>query len=282
MPVYGSGADFPNEVVILERPHAFWQHGMKRTYFGLSELEPAIRAACAIYGLVSDAYRDAKGLPIWNQLGSVSRAVDTDLLALFGYADRIQQQQTKRKGAVTTTEGMAPFMAKRLGDYYRYVSDYYDRILKEERNKMGLIEELVDRYAAFYRAKGRAAYARLRPLSLAAEAVLDSPPVLDRESLRLQVEGSILALLDRILNVSADGWVPVEARPLTERHRRVREFAEYFLGKVFEEYCDGDRATLRQRLNRLKNGAEAVYVQKYSRKTDGSQVTSTEQNEEQV
>jgi CRISPR-associated protein Csc3 len=277
IPVYASGADFPSAVTLLDRPHAFWQHGMKRSRFGLSELELAIKAGSALYGLVSEAYRDGKGYPVWNQLGTVSRALDTDPLAVFGFADRIQQQ-AKGKGEVTTTEGMSAFLAKRLTDYYGYITGYYERILKEEQNKMGLIEGLVDHYAAFYRAKGRAAHARLRPLSLAAEAVLDSPPVLDRESLRSQVEGSILATLDRIANQGAEGWIPSEAWPEAERQRLVKEFAEYFLSKVFEEYCRGDRATLRQRLNRLKNGAEAVYVQKYTRRASENEVASQGQN----
>lgn len=269
IPIYTSGADFPNEMMILDRPHSFWVHGMKRAYFGLSELEAAIKAACALYGLVSEAYRDSAGFPIWNQLGTVSRAIDTDSLAIFGYADRIQHQQTRGKGAVTTTDGMAPFLAKRLSDYYCFFTNYCHRVLKEEGSKMGLIEGLVDHYAMFYRASGRAAYARLRPLTEAARVVLESPPELDRESLHLQIEGVILALLDRILDRSADGWVPPEARPTAERARLVKEFAGYFLTEIFEKYCQGDRALLRQRLNLLKNGAEAVYIQKYGQKQAG-------------
>jgi len=48
-----------------------------------------------------------------------------------------------------------------------------------------------------------------------------------------------------------------------ERTPLVEEFARYFLDEVFGNYCKGERALLRQRLNLLMNGCEAYYVQTY-------------------
>lgn len=284
-PLYPTGADFPTptDMVVLDGVHSFWQHGMKRISFGLSDLEPAINAACAFYGLVSEAFRDGSGFVIWNQLGTVGRELDSDPLSVFGYADRIQSQAAKSKTPVTTTDGMSPSMAERLLSYYRFITAYYRDIVGEGGERMGMIEGLVDRYAAFYRAKGRAAYARLRPLSLAAEVVLDSPPELEAADLQLQIEGRINAMLDGVRDRMTEGWIPQGAWSDTERQPLVEAFAAYFLEEVFRKYCNRDRATLRARLNLLKNGAEAVYVKKYGiKQTEADQPKPVEEETSHV
>ncbi len=283
-PLYPTGADFPTptDMVVLDGVHSFWQHGMKRISFGLSDLEPAINAACAFYGLLSEAFRDGSGFVIWNQLGTVGRELDSDPLSVFGYADRIQSQAAKGK-TVVTTDGMSPYMAERLLSYYRLITNYYREIVGEGGESMGMIEGLVDRYAAFYRAKGRAAYARLRPLSLAAEVVLDSPPELEDADLQLQIEGRINAMLDGVRDRVTEGWIPQGAWLDAERQPLVEAFAAYFLEEVFVNYCHRDRATLRARLNLLKNGAEAVYVKKYGiKQTEADQPKPVEEETSHV
>jgi CRISPR-associated protein Csc3 len=167
---------------------------------------------------------------------------------------------------VTSTDGMAPYLAERLTDYYTYITYYYQTILGEGGSKMGLIEALVDKYASFYRARGRAAFGRLRPISLAADVILDSPPELDRESLQLQIEGRIFAMLDGVRDRVTEGWIPKGAWTDAERQPFVEDFARYFLEDIFDGYCHKDRALLRTRLNLLKNGCEAIYVKKYGMK----------------
>ena len=284
-PTYPTGADFPvpTDMVVIDGAHSFWQHGMKRLSFGLTDLEPAIKSACAMYGLLSEAYKDGSGFAIWNQLGAVARELDSDPLAVFGYADRIESQQSKGKTTVTSTDGMAPYLAERLTDYYGYITDYYQTILGEGGSRMAMIEDLVDKYASFYRARGRAAFGRLRPISLAADVVLDSPTELDRPSLQLQIEGRIFAMLDGVRDRVTEGWIPKGAWTDAERQPFVEEFARYFLVSIFDEYCHSDRAMLRKRLNLLKNGAEAVYIKKYGTKqTDASDTVQAETSEEVV
>lgn len=267
-PPYPSGADFPDptDVVVLDGPHPSWLHAMGRGTFKLTDLGPAIRAAMAVYGLTADAYRDSRGYTIWNQLGRVSRDVGADPLAVFGLADRIASQWAKGKTTVTAIDGMTPFLAERLLRDYQAVTTYRQTVLHEQgADRMSMIETLVDKYARFYRASGRAAYARLRPLGLAADVVLDSPPELGPDDLQLQIEGRIGAMLDGVRDRVTQGFIPRGAFTDAERVPLVEDFARYFLTEVFQGYCGGERARLRVRLNLLKNGAEAVYVKKYSR-----------------
>ncbi|MDD4518908.1 MAG: type I-D CRISPR-associated protein Cas10d/Csc3, partial [Limnochordia bacterium] len=269
LPVYTSGADFP-ETVVLDSPHQYWHHFMRKTRFRLDEIEDAILAAVAVYGITSDAYRDSRGFPIWNQLGSVAAKVGSDPLSVFGYADRITSQIGRGKNTVLTTDGLTPQIAKMLICYQDFVASYYESLRLGGENRMGMIRELVDRYAVFYRATRRSAHARLRPVSLAAEVVLKSPVELDKESLQLQIEGRLLELLDGVRNNMIDGWIPAGAYKDDERAPLVSEFARYFLGEVFEDYCHGDLSILRQRINLIKKGCEAYYVQSYSFKKDDS------------
>ncbi len=268
LPIYGSGADFA-ATVILDGPHAFWQHGMRRTYYRLDELAPAILAACALYGLTSDAYRDGSGFPVWNQIGSVARALETDPLAVFHYADRIHAAQNKARrsgkgaaaGVMAETGGMSPAMARRLTRYHQTLSRYDQELELGRDDRMGVVKGIVDRYTCFYRAEGFAAYARLRPLLLAADVILDSSPADCDEDLHLMIQGALQAFLDRVRNPNgAQGFIPEGARKTAEAAPLVAEFARYMLAEVFRGYCGGDRVVLRQRLNRLMNGCEAYYV----------------------
>lgn len=292
-PPFVSSADFP-ETVILDAPHSFWQHGLKKTHFRLHELGPvrhqnigatldlggAVQAALALYSLVSEAYRDGRGFVMWNQLGGVARAIESDPLAVFRYADRIKAQQSKRSNI--SSDGMTPWLAERLQIYYRHITDYYQACHLGGKNHMGMIQTTVDKYDTFYRARKPSAYARLRPLTLAVDAILDSPHELDDESLGHQVNGVIMAFLDRIRSRDAaiTGYIPKGMHKNENLIPAVEAFSDYVIRDLFYGYCRGDRALLRKRLNLLKNGCEAYYVSKHSRKSDtAAQDTATQEED---
>lgn len=283
LPPYTSGADFP-ETVVIDAPHSFWQHGMKKTFFRLDELKAALQTNLAMYGLLSEAYKDGKGYAIWNQLGSVARKLDSDPLSVFGYADRISSQQSKGKATVTKTDGLTPWLAERLSIYYDHITTYYQTYKLGGVNEMPLIKDTVDKYAAFYRAKGSkgssaSAYARLRPFSMAVDSILRSPTndVLDDESLRLQIQGSLLAFLDRIRGGDAaiKAYIPAGKSKNEILHPLVKDFTNHMIDEVFGRYCNNDRAVLRKRLNDLKNGCEAYYILEVGKKD-----TNEPQNQE--
>lgn len=242
VPLHNSGADFAGTVILDSAP-LYWQHLAGKMVFRLDELPATLKLSAGLHSLAAEAYRSG-GFPDWDRVCSVSRNLKTDPLWVFGYADRIAQG-----------DGMFPAMAERLIRYYELIGG----------DRMGLIARLVEGYTAFYRATSYAAHARLRPLSIAADVVLKGDP-LDRDSLLREISGEIEAFLGRVHGRMADGFAPLKGE---EERRAVDAFAELFLEEVFEEYCGGDRATLRQRLNRLKNACEAEYVRRFGRKKDG-------------
>ena len=285
IPLYTSGADFP-ETVVLDAPHSFWQHGVKKTHFRLDELKAGLQAAIAMYGLLSEAYKDGKGYAIWNQLGSVARRLDSDPLSVFGYADRISSQQSKGKANVNTTDGMTPWLAERLAIYYDHITNYYQTYNLGGKNEMELIKETVDKYTAFYRAKGSkgrsaSAYSRLRPFSLAVDVILRSPTSdeLDDASLRLQINGNLLAFLDRIRSGDSTitAYIPAGRSKNELLHPAVQTFTDHMVDEVFGRYCNRDRAILRKRLNDLKNGCEAYYILHVGKKDDVLETQEKEQ-----
>jgi CRISPR-associated protein Csc3 len=276
LPLYTSGADFP-ETVVLDGPHSFWQHGIKKTTFRLDELEESLHAALALYGLVSEAYKDSKNYIIWNQLGPVARNLDSDALSIFGYADRISSQASKGKSTVTSTDGMAPWLAQRLMMYYKHITNYYQKYQLGGENEMELIKETVEKYTTFYRAKGSkgrsaSAYSRLRPLNIAIDTILRLPTTdeLDDQSLQLQINGGLLAFLDRIRggDKTITGFIPKGMSKNEVLYPAVVAFTHHVVEEVLGRYCNNDRAILRKRLNDLKNGCEAYYVLNFTKKDD--------------
>lgn len=264
-PPFATGANFPdkNTQVILDGPHPYWAHAFGKTSFRLTDLGPSLRAAFAVYGLTHDAYKDSRKFTLWNQLGHVAREVESDPLNVFGFADRIASHQKVQ------SDGMTPWLAQKLLDTHHDYVFYLEHIAQQKGvDRMSMIEGLVDGYATFYRATARSAYARLRPLSLAAEVVLDAPPELGRDDLILQIEGRIHAFLDGVRDRVTQGYIPKGAFTDAERRGPIEAFATLFVTQVFEEYCKGERSVLRKRLNGLKNGAEAVYIKRYARRSE--------------
>ena len=83
--------------------------------------------------------------------------------------------------------------------------------------------------------------------------------------------------MKRIWSNNADGWDPIvmvkgattsrEARKTASWDKQLA-FADLFIERVFNQYCNGDRATLRERLNRLRSAARFYYLQNYGRQAE--------------
>lgn len=257
LPPYNSGSDF-KETVVLDGVHTYWHHSMKETFFRLDQLKNAIPAAFSLYTITAQAYRDNKKNPIWNAINTVAQNLDTSPLYVFHYADRIQENRKQEKRKVND---QSIGVALDLLQYHQSLVDYYGG-----DDDMEMIKELVDRYARFYRAKGFAAYARLRPLNIAADKVLRSQPNTSKEDIQLMLEGYLLALVDGVLNNTIDGFVPKGAAK--EKQQLVEDFAQFFLEKVFYDYCRGERSLLRQNINLIRHAAEACYIKSYLKKSE--------------
>ncbi|WP_414754686.1 type I-D CRISPR-associated protein Cas10d/Csc3 [Anabaena sp. CCY 9910] len=267
LPPYDSGADF-KETAVLDGVHTYWQHSIGKSSFRLDELLTAIPAAFAVYALTSQAYRDSRSFPVWNALNNVSQSLDTSPLYVFHYADRILENIKKEERKKKTNQLNEPsiIVAAKLLNYYQLLIDYY-----QCPSPMKMIEELVNKYAQFYRASGKnsSAYTRLRPLNIAARVILESQPNTAEDDLQLMIEGYLFSLVDGVLNNNNEGYIPSDVvKDKNLRQAVIEEFAKYFVKEVFNNYCRSERSLLRQNINLIRHAAEAWYIKQYIKKPE--------------
>lgn len=153
---------------------------------------------------------------------------------------------------------------------------------------MSFIRQIVDAYAAFYRAENlKAAYAVLRPLATALDVTVDSDPKTSPDDLLLLVAGALNDEQERIRSNQADGFDPIATNKslgsyperLALSREAIERFAQLFLDEVFVNYCNGDRGILRERANRIRSAARFYYLSKYARRDqvteDNDEATTT-------
>lgn len=265
VPLFATAAEF-RETAILDSPHAFARHVLGQDRFRVDEVGEYLIRLLRLYDLHVDVFAE-RGDMHWAQLNAVAKDVATDPLYVFAYYDRKgrRRDQEGRKGGGPS--GIAPW------DLTRYTETYYT--LGGEPG-MGIIGEIVDSYAQFYRARFDrldSAHAVLRPLMTAIEVTVESDPETTLEDLVLLVAGAVNDDQERVRGGQADGFDPIatnkELGSYPERialsRRKVEEFARLFLDKVFVDYCQGDRAMLRERANRIRSAARFYYQQHYGR-----------------
>jgi CRISPR-associated protein Csc3 len=152
---------------------------------------------------------------------------------------------------------------------------------------MSHARELVALSRQFYRAKGYRSNNILRPLSVAAKAVLSIDPRLfgTQEDVTEVVRGELDAFMKRVQH-DAHGLpsprekeeTPQEAAQRREAYRQ--RFAEYFVGTVFYEALHGDMAALRgKQLNLLKNAYEVCYLDAVRHDRQAGKTTDEEAEE---
>lgn len=125
---------------------------------------------------------------------------------------------------------------------------------------MSQARTLTELYMRFYRAKRYNSNSILRPVSIAARAILAADPRLfDREGLVEVVRGELCVFMDRVGSGRADGrYAPGSDRD--SREAAMRQFAEYFVGDIFCGTLRTDKSALRgKQLNLLKNACEVIY-----------------------
>jgi CRISPR type I-D-associated protein Csc3/Cas10d len=138
---------------------------------------------------------------------------------------------------------------------------------------MGVIGQVVHSYHQFYEAEDlRSAYGVLKPLDLAMDATIGSDPKTERDDLALIIAGAVNDLMTRIRDKRADGRDPIwrdtnlsVPERLSKSQRLIETFTDDFLDKLFQGYCNGDRATLRERANRIRSAGHFYYLRNYGR-----------------
>ncbi len=239
LPLFSSGRDF-RETVIFDAPHPYLARLLKTPRLRINQLMHKLCLLSSIYGVNLDTYAQ-KGRPEWKHLNGITRDLETDPLYLFHY---LRKQQ--RSGS----ESFYPKEAK------RYLHIYAD-ILEENVSN---IEQCVDLYTTFYRG-GYETHSILKPVDIVARAIINSPLNIEPDDLLWQIQGELKNWLDRVRSRQATGYAVFRGREIDPKEEpAVREFVKFFYEQIFLTYCQGERGTLRSRINRFKDGCEAYYV----------------------
>ena len=110
-------------------------------------------------------------------------------------------------------------------------------------------------------------HAIVQPIDIAAKCILKDTLNLTAEEIKLEMFQKLMSWLDIVANQGATGRVIASGN---RRAQLVHQFVETFYSEVFLSYAEGQRSVLNSRLNRFKNGCEAVFSQRYSKKVSGS------------
>ncbi len=238
-------ADELDETVFLDAPHDFVADLMGRERITLEGLLPRLQALAAAYFIHIDAHLK-EGDYHWRAIPPLARNLSADPAWAFAYLKKWQRQKK-----------MEALPADKAHIYLQLVE-----ILTSLKGgqTMSHARTLTTQYMQFYRAKRRNSNSILRPISIAAQAILEADPRLfDREGLVEAVYGELRDFMDRVGSGRADGrFAP--GSDWQSREVAMRQFAAYFVGDIFYDTLRGDKSALRgKQLNLLKNACEAIY-----------------------
>ena len=274
--LYTSASDF-RETVRIDGVHEFAKHIFSKESFRIDETAENVERLLRIYSLHLDVYSD-DGVPHWGQLTNVAKDLETDPLYVFQYYDRRQRrgEEDKKKSKGKEARPAADMSRNNgisLQDQQRYMGIYQ---AIGGNGDMDFIGRLVEAYAQFYRAafaKQDSAYAVLRPLGTAIKVVVESDPRIGGEDLLLLVSGAVNDDQERVRADQAEGFDPIVTNKdlgdygtrLVLSRQKIEDFARAVINDCFLTYCDGDRAVLRERTNRIRSAARFYYLTHYGR-----------------
>ncbi len=274
VPLYGSASDF-RETVRLDGAHEFTKYIPGAERFRIDELPANIERLLRVYSLHIDVYYEGNNYH-WGQLTGLAKDLVTDSLYVFQYYDRRERHEGEGKEKNTKSKGKGPQQSTgqrskgiSLHDQQRYMGIYY---AIGGNKDMGFIGRLVDAYAQFYRAtKLDSAYAVLRPLGTVIEVVIESDPRIETDDLLLLVAGAVNDDQERVRSDQAEGFDPIVTNKelgdygtrLALSRKKIEIFAQLFIKDCFGDYCNSDRAVLRERTNRVRSAARFYYLTHY-------------------
>lgn len=261
--LYSSASHF-KETVLLDSAHPFTKYILRSESLRIDETSELVERLLRVYSLHINVYADESNYH-WGQLTNIAKDLATDPLYVFQYYDRYKrrdeerQAKSKNKQNQQISKGISPYERQRYMGVYQAIGG---------NENMGFIGKLVEAYAEFYRAKSLdSAYAVLRPLGTAIDVVIESDPRIAEDDLCLLVAGAVHDDLERIRDDQAEGKNPIlfnkeldYGTRLALTRQKVEEFARLFLKSCFVDYCDSDRAVLRERTNRIRSAARFYYL----------------------
>ena len=242
VPLYHSAEEF-KETVILNAPHPFVTHILKKNRLRIDEVESSLKKLAAVYDINIDAFRDGSK-PKWQHLNGVAGNIESDPLYVFHYLDVFHRKNKKDKEV---------FSHERYLQFYETLGG----------DKMSLIEEVSKRCFKFYSTYNRsirkhnfAPYSVLKIITRIEDVIINSDPKICSTDLKYQAIGEISNMMRLIHSGSAQGsWRLLP----DEETSAIHDLVEYFHSEVFMKNYNGERALLRQARNRFNAGVNAWY-----------------------
>ncbi|KYC39370.1 type I-D CRISPR-associated protein Cas10d/Csc3 [Scytonema hofmannii PCC 7110] len=276
IPPFNDGAEFEETVFLDSAPAAFrvlvgrdkfrldyilegWEENNKQYSAPLNVLT----AAYAIHLDVNAKQNKGKYDSNWGKFSELARDLETSPLNVFSYL----KSWTRRQGVETPSINKIKLYA-----YYFYPCfdphAKYDFQLEKwtvtQASSLNHPRELTERFRKFYRhAKktGRQpipANAILKPIDVAADVILKADTSFSDDALIDLVTAEVFQLMKRVHASRAEGRWMISKKE--EELHAIRDFAEYFVVKVFNESFVGDRARLQGRqMNYIRNTCEYLY-----------------------
>ncbi len=242
LPLYHSSEEF-KETAVLNAPHPFVTHILKKDRLRIDEVKPSLEKLAAVYDINIDAFRDGEK-PKWQHLNGIAANIETDPLYVFHYLDAFRRKNK-----------WDSFPKPKYGDIFipeRYLQ-FYETL---GGNKMSLIEGIAQLCFKFYGPDSFAPNSVLKVISLVEDVIINSESAIDPIDLNWQVRGEIHNLMQRVRSSRAQGYARLHRRDEPEA---IQTLVDYFYQQVFMNQCDGQRAILRSRRNRLNAGINAWY-----------------------
>ncbi len=297
-PLYNSASDFL-ETVVLDAPHQAIRYALPQSsarlrldeLYGDRKDGDWIGGAMAALSRLIEVHIDTERVGGDLKLERFSRIASNtqeDQLFLFSF---LKEQVRRDK-----LDQLPGKKASHYNDLYQQFVAYYHSTkgdaMKENATRH---EKVTDLYLQFYlpfsdkinpitgKKIWPKSHAIVRPIDIAAKCILKDTLNLTEEEIKLEMFQKLKAWLDIVEKKGATGKVVAHGPRLDTL---VWQFVETFYQEVFCSYAQGRRSVLNSRLNRFKDGCEAVFSLHYSANKksyqDADQIADADQFEEEI
>jgi len=276
IPPFNDGSEFEESVFLDSAPQAFkvlvgrdrfrldyilegWEENGQKYPAPLNVLT----AAYAIHLDVNARQSKGKYDSNWGRFSELSRDLETSPLNVFSYLKSWTRRQNVETPSINKIKLYAHYFYPCFDPYAEYNFELEEWKLTQQ-SALNHPKELTERFRKFYRHVKKTgkqpipANAILKPIDVAADVILKGDVSFQDDALVDLVAAELFQLMKRVHASRAEGrWVLSNRE---EELQAIRDFAEYFVGKVFSESFAGDRARLQGRqMNYIRNTCEYLY-----------------------
>ncbi|GAC1354501.1 MAG: hypothetical protein NVSMB38_33100 [Ktedonobacteraceae bacterium] len=296
LPLFSSGHDF-QETVVFDAPHPYLsrlldesEDPQHKNRVRVNRVLNKLELLTQVYQVNIETYAKG-GKPEWKHLLGIVRDLETDPLHIFSYLRKQDRIKPLYSNSIDEYVDLYRRVCKELlgkaicETRFDMKEDTLDTIQQdsERKDNLGHIQKCVDRYVRFYHGKGDESHSILRPISIVARAIINSPVDIKKDDSLWQIRGEMKSWMDRVRNRYTSGraifWKREDVH--TKEADAIEEFVTYFYEQVYVDYCQEQRGLLRSRLNQFKDGCEAYYLQWRRKNLSQRQVEDDVEEQEQ-